>query len=87
MATSLTSRLEKLEQTAQILGVSSPKIVRLVVSEDEERDVYREAEALGLDTSPASNDVFIIRLIRPAIATPGEERENPLNANAQADSD
>jgi hypothetical protein len=40
-----------------------PKVVRIVVNDGEEQDAYRQAAEMGLDTSPESKDVLIIRLI------------------------
>ncbi|RUM21524.1 hypothetical protein EFD56_03310 [Rhizobium phaseoli] len=62
MASSLLPRLNKLELIA---GPKKqyPKVVRLVVNEDEEQDAYRRAAEMGLDTSPESKDILIIRLI------------------------
>ena len=62
MPSSLLPRLSKLELIA---GPKKeyPKVARLVVNEGEEQDAYRQAAEMGLDTSPESNDILIIRLI------------------------
>jgi hypothetical protein len=62
MPSNLVPRLNKLELIA---GPKKeyPKVVRLVVNEGEEQDAYRQAAEMGLDTSPESKDVLIIRLI------------------------
>lgn len=62
MPSNLVPRLNKLELIA---GPKKeyPKVVRLVVNEAEEQDAYRQAAEMGLDTSPESKDILVIRLI------------------------
>ncbi|MGZ2458701.1 hypothetical protein [Rhizobium anhuiense] len=62
MPSSLLPRLNKLELLA---GPKKEyrKVVRLVVNEGEEQDAYRQAAEMGLDTSPESKDILIVRLI------------------------
>ncbi|MBY2932705.1 hypothetical protein [Rhizobium leguminosarum] len=62
MPSNLVPRLNKLELIA---GPKKeyPKVVRLVVNEGEEQDAYRQAAEMGLDTSPQSKDILVIRLI------------------------
>ena len=68
MSANLLSRLEKLEATAASRDRPYPRVVRLVANQGEEEAAYREAEAMGIDTSPAGNDVLIIRLVVPSPA-------------------
>ncbi|MBY5388494.1 hypothetical protein [Rhizobium leguminosarum] len=62
MPSSLLPRLNKLELIA---GPKKeyPKVVRIVVNDGEEQDAYRQAAEMGLDTSPESKDILVIRLI------------------------
>jgi len=76
MATNLTGRIEKLEATASARKAAG-RVVRLVVNDGEEAEAYRQAEAMGLDTSPASNDLLIIRLLVPAMR---QSNLTPANA-------
>jgi hypothetical protein len=66
MSANLLSRLEKLEATAASRDRPYPRVVRLVTNQGEEEAAYREAEAMGIDTSPAGNDILIIRLVVPS---------------------
>lgn len=68
MSTNLLSRLEKLEATAASRDRPYPRVVRLVTNQGEEEAAYRKAEAMGIDTSPAGNDILIIRLVVPSPA-------------------
>ncbi|NKK41686.1 hypothetical protein [Rhizobium leguminosarum] len=88
MPSSLLPRLSKLELIA---GPKKeyPKVVRLVVNEGEEQDAYRQAAEMGLDTSPESKDILVIRLIAasprqasrdPAMAAIARERVSALVA-------
>lgn len=69
MATNLTGRIEKLETTASARKAAG-RVVRLVVNDGEEAEAYRQAEAMGLDFSPESNDLLIIRLLVPTMRQP-----------------
>jgi len=78
MSSNLLTRLGKLEATAGATSKIIPKIVRIVANEGEEEEVYRKAAEMGLDTSPDSKDLLIIRLIcRPdgAKTTPRRDPE------------
>ncbi|RFB87211.1 hypothetical protein B5K08_22455 [Rhizobium leguminosarum bv. trifolii] len=87
MPSNLVPRLNKLELIA---GPKKeyPKVVRLVVNEGEEQDAYRQAAEMGLDTSPESKDILVIRLIAassqrqastdPAMAAIGGEHVSDL---------
>ncbi|GAA4169484.1 hypothetical protein [Shinella granuli] len=66
MSANLLNRLEKLEATAASRDRPYPRVVRLVTNQGEEEAAYREAEAMGIDTSPAGNDILIIRLVVPS---------------------
>lgn len=66
MNANLLSRLEKLEATAASRDRPYPRVVRLVTNQGEEEAAYREAEAMGIDTSPDSNDIVILRRIVPS---------------------
>lgn len=75
MVINLAGRIEKLEASATARNAHPRKVIRLVVNEGEEAEAYRQAAEMGLDTSPESNDLLIIRLIamspnRPEIAPP-----------------
>lgn len=66
MATNLLTRLEKLEASAASKDRPYPRVVRLVATQGEEEAAYREAEAMGIDTSPDSADILVIRLVVPS---------------------
>ncbi|QRI63624.1 hypothetical protein JQ506_22970 [Shinella sp. PSBB067] len=70
MVINLMGRIEKLEASAASRHDRPRKVVRLVVNEDEEAEAYRQAEEMGLDTSPESDDLLIIRLIALAPKRP-----------------
>lgn len=72
MSSSLATRLQKLEASAQMRVKKTPKVVRLVVNEDEEQEAYRRAAEMSLDTSPDSSDILVIRLVQGGL----REREN-----------
>lgn len=79
MSSNLLTRLGKLEVTAGVSSKIIPRIVRLVANEGEEQEVYRQAAEMGLDVSPESKDLLIIRLIcRPDGTKP--PRRNPERA-------
>lgn len=63
MASSLFTRVEKLEATSRAHDKPYPRVVRLVVNDGEEAEAYRMAEEMGLDVGPNSRDILIIRLI------------------------
>jgi hypothetical protein len=63
MVANLAGRIGKLEASA-VSGNDEPrKVLCLVVREGEEVAAYSQAEEMGLDTSPNSNDLLIIRLL------------------------
>ncbi|MEW9615929.1 hypothetical protein AB3G45_19120 [Shinella sp. S4-D37] len=66
MSANLLNRLEKLEATAASRDRPYPRVVRLVTNQGEEEAAYREAEAMGIDTSPDSKDIVILRTIVPS---------------------
>lgn len=59
MLGNLTNRVEKLETMAGTNTKTSPKVVRIVTTDEEEASVERLAREAGLE----SNDILIIRLI------------------------
>lgn len=63
MAGNLTTRLDRLEAQAFLSDPKPRQVVRIVCNAGEEAEAYRQAEEMGLDTSPESNDILIIRLI------------------------
>jgi len=63
MVANLAGRIEKLEASATSRQAQPRKVIRLVVNEGEEAEAYRQAAEMGLDTSPESDDLLIIRLI------------------------
>lgn len=63
MVANLAGRIDKLEASATARDGTPRKVVRLVVNDGEEAEAYRQAEAMGLDTGPDSDDLLIIRLI------------------------
>jgi len=76
MAANLAGRIEKLEASATSRSDQPRKVIRLVVNEGEEADAYRQAEEMGLDTSPESKDLLIIRLIALA-----PKHQRPVHAS------
>lgn len=63
MVANLAGRVGKLEASAASRNDKPRKVLRLVVNEGEEAEAYRQAAEMGLDTSPKSDDLLIIRLI------------------------
>ncbi|WEZ84639.1 hypothetical protein P6U16_08725 [Rhizobium sp. 32-5/1] len=77
MTNLLHTRLTKLEASVAP-AKANPRIVRIVGNQGEEEEIYRQAAEMGLDTSPDSKDLLIIRLIcRPdgAKTTPRRDPE------------
>jgi len=73
MSTNLLNRFEKLEASAGTKDNIYLRAVRLIVNQGEEDEAYRQAEEMGLDLSPGSEDLLIIRLlVPPPIAISGE---------------
>lgn len=66
MATNLLTRLERLEASAAVTKRGIAKVARIVVNQGEEDEAYRKAEEMGLDVSPESSDLLIIRLMVPS---------------------
>jgi len=66
MSNALTTRITKLENTAGMTKKTWPKVVRLVTTDADEAAAYRRAAEMGLDISPDSDDILVIRLIAMA---------------------
>lgn len=77
MSIALSTRVKKLETAAGVTTKTYPKVIRLVTRDEDEAAAYRLAEEMGLDISPDSVDVLVIRLVAPA---PKREDERPADA-------
>lgn len=74
MPGNLVTRIGRLETAAGVTAKTYPKVIRLVTRDEDETAAYRMAEEMGLDISPDSIDVLVIRLVAPA---PKREDERP----------
>lgn len=63
MSGNLVTRIGRLEAVASATTKTFPKVVRLVTTDADEAAAYRAAEEMGLDVSPDSDDILVIRLI------------------------
>lgn len=79
MSVTLSTRVKKLETAAGLTAKTWPKVIRLVTKDEDEAAAYRMAEEMGLDISPDSVDVLVIRLVAPA---PKREDERPADATS-----
>lgn len=75
MSIALSTRVKKLETIAGVTTKTYPKVVRLVTSDADEAAAYRLAEEMGLDVSPDSDDILVIRLV--ALAPRREDEQLP----------
>ncbi|MDO9416213.1 hypothetical protein [Pararhizobium sp.] len=71
MVINLAARIGKLEATAGFNMPKAQRVVRLVVNDGEEAEAYLQAAEMGLNTSPDSDDLLIIRLVVPAFSALG----------------
>lgn len=64
MSNILSSRISRLEASTKDQDRSYPRVVRLVAKEGQEAEAIRSAETMGIDASPAGNNLVIIRVIK-----------------------